>query len=108
LDAKRDPTELNYSAMNTTSYVASRVGSRLGAISQIEARKQFIIYTALGAIILAGWVLSRLRNRLFPIGSFAFAQGKSHHELLEKFRWTVVIGLAVSILAGMIVSVAVL
>lgn len=49
---------------------------------------------------LLAWALQRARNRLFPIGTFALGAGRARHEFLEKIRWTVIIGFAVSVVAS--------
>ena len=74
---------------------------------RVVALATLVSYAAIGVTFISIGVLARLRDRLFPVGAFAIAQGKSRHELLEKIRWAVVVGLMVSVLGGAIGSVLV-
>lgn len=52
------------------------------------------------AAVAVGYILNRVRKRLFPIGTFAIGQAKERYEFLEKIRWAVCISFLVSLAAG--------
>ncbi|MEN5312391.1 hypothetical protein [Pseudomonas koreensis] len=54
---------------------------------------------AFAAIALAGWVMTRLRSKYFPIAVFEIGHGLKRHEFAEKVRWGVVVAFVVG-LAG--------
>jgi hypothetical protein len=41
---------------------------------------------------------------LFPIGAFVLGAGRSRYDVLEKIRWTVVVGFVVSVVASFAVA----
>jgi hypothetical protein len=45
-----------------------------------------------------------LRNRLFPIGTFAIGFGERRYTVLESVRWGVIIGLVISVLSGLVLA----
>ena len=67
--------------------------------------------TVVGMVALAGLalylfhkLLSSWKNYLFPIASFAIGQGAKRYDTQDKFRFTVVIGFFVSIVASLFVG----
>lgn len=69
-----------------------------------ESRALFLVYLILGSTVFLGWVLNQIRKKLFPIGVFAIGQGRKRHELLEKIRWSVIIGGGLSLIITSIFS----
>lgn len=65
-----------------------------------DAISKLVSLAIIAFIPISGWLLNKLRNFLFPIGTFAFGQGKKQHNLLEKIRWTVFVGGIVGILVA--------
>lgn len=55
--------------------------------------------------VLTGFLISKFRNKIFPIGTFAWGHGAENYEFLEKIRWTIVIGFIVSFLSGLVGSI---
>ncbi|RFA27312.1 hypothetical protein CAI21_14840 [Alkalilimnicola ehrlichii] len=60
------------------------------------------VFAGLAALV---WILNMLRTRFFPIAVFALGQGQGRYELDEKVRWVVIVGIAVSVVASLVVSV---
>ncbi len=58
----------------------------------------------MGIVVL--WVspffFNKLREKFFPIATFAIGQGKERYELEEKIRWSIIVALVVSVLASLI------
>jgi hypothetical protein len=66
------------------------------------------ISLAVAAIILlgaAGFVLNRLRDRVFPRAVFLIGQGKARYQHLERCHWGIGIAFVVSFLAGLVIAV---
>jgi hypothetical protein len=63
------------------------------------------VFLSLAATWPAAWIQNKIRARVFPDACFAIGQGLRHYETQEKIRWIVVIGLAVSVAAGLILMV---
>lgn len=59
------------------------------------------VFASIGALI---WVLNGLRARFFPVAAFALGQGQARYELEDKVRWAVIVGVAVSIVASLVVT----
>jgi len=57
------------------------------------------------ALAFIGFLVSRLRTKLFPTGTFAWGDAAEKHEFLEKVRWTIVIGFIVSFFSGVVGSI---
>lgn len=66
---------------------------------------QLAVYATFGALLVLAFVLTRLRNSIFPRAAFLIGHGKKRFEHLERIQWAVVVAMAVSIGAGLIVSV---
>ncbi len=75
--------------------------------SKATALGSLIGVVTIGLLAFIGFLLSRLRTKLFPIGTFAWGDAAEKHEFLEKVRWTVVIGFIVSFLSGVVGSIIV-
>jgi hypothetical protein len=69
-----------------------------------ELRSLALAWGIAGAWGLFAWVLSVVRARLFPIGAFVLGAGRSRYDVLEKIRWTVVVGFVVSVVASFAVA----
>jgi hypothetical protein len=82
---------------------ANQLGAAPTADPRSSARGVIYSLGVVGVWMGLGWVLHKIRNRIFPIGSFVLGSGKARYDALEKMRWTVVIGFAVS-LAGSLVA----
>ena len=63
-----------------------------------------IFFTVVLGVIVAGWGLNKIREKLFPLVTFAIGQGKRSYETLEKVRWGVIVALGVSLGAGLLLS----
>jgi len=63
-----------------------------------------VIVGILGLLGATFWGLYCLRKWAFPVATFAIGQGRARHEFLERVRWTILVGLLVSIAASVIVS----
>jgi hypothetical protein len=50
------------------------------------------------------WGLTKLRERFFPIVTFAIGQGKHRNEFDEKIRWCVIVGFIVSLFATLVAA----
>lgn len=63
-----------------------------------------ILVVFLGAIgaLIAG--INRLRDRFFPVVTFALGRGQDRYEFDEKIRWVVIIGFLVSAFASLVVA----
>ena len=61
-----------------------------------------IVAGFIGALAFISLLLSKLRNKLFPIGIFFWGDAVDQHHFLEKIRWTILIGFFVSLLAGIV------
>lgn len=61
-----------------------------------------VIITTLFVLI----VLSRMRRQCFPSRYFAIGHGQGRYEIAERVRWGIIIGLAVSIVSSLVVSLA--
>ena len=78
--------------------------SKPGAEDLTSAAKAALLLIAtLGLLVLAGVLLIRFRDWLFPRGAFLFGQGKTRFQHLERIQWTVVIGFSVSFLASLVI-----
>ncbi|MFX0200943.1 MAG: hypothetical protein ACFFCW_32895 [Candidatus Hodarchaeota archaeon] len=64
-------------------------------------------FGAIGSLAFVGLLISRIRTRLFPIGTFLWGDAAEHHVFLEKIRWTVIVGFIVSLLAGIVGSIVI-
>jgi hypothetical protein len=64
----------------------------------------FVVFGAFAGTIALPFWLNRLRRRVFPRATFSIGQGERRFELAEKFRWVVVVGLFVSVLAGLVTA----
>jgi hypothetical protein len=49
---------------------------------------------------LAGLALNLVRNRFFPIGTFAIANGKARHVQNEVIRTVIIVGMAISVITS--------
>jgi hypothetical protein len=56
----------------------------------------------MGLIIALVSGVSSLRKRIFPVVTFAIGQGMARHTHLEQFRWVVIVGFVVGILASIV------
>jgi hypothetical protein len=45
----------------------------------------------------------RLRDRFFPIGTFAVGFGERRHAVLELVRWTIIVGFVVTTIGGLVI-----
>ncbi len=72
-----------------------------------QAQANVVVWAIPAIIFGGGWVLNRLKARWFPVGTFAFGQGRKRHSTLEVARWTILVGFTVS-LAATIVGAAIL
>ncbi len=72
-----------------------------------QAMGWLIGFALMGSLIFVGLLISRIRAKLFPIGTFAWGDAAEKHEFLEKVRWTIVIGFIVSFLSGVVASLIV-
>jgi hypothetical protein len=59
------------------------------------------VVTAFVAVGALAWLLNRVRNRYFPLATFALGQGNHRHSHNEKVRWCVIVCFAVSVLASL-------
>jgi hypothetical protein len=69
-----------------------------------EAYAYLLIFGATALVFAVGRGLDRVRDRLFPKGTFAIGQGEERHKRQEMWRWTVVIGFLVSLVAGVVLE----
>ena len=67
-------------------------------------RASAILITGFIGVVAAGWGLNKIREKLFPLVTFAIGQGKRSYETLEKVRWGVIVALGVSLGAGLLLS----
>jgi hypothetical protein len=51
---------------------------------------------------LAGFALNLVRNRFFPVGTFALANGKARHTQNEVIRTVIIVGIAISVITSAI------
>ena len=77
----------------------SQITFRGGALAGLVILGAALLNTA--AIFALVWFTSKL----FPRATFAIGQGLSRYNVLEKIRWTIVIGFFVSLAAGVAVLV---
>lgn len=63
-----------------------------------------IVIGIIAAILVIGGLLNSLRARLFPLAVFLVGQGDQRHRHLEMIRQSVVIGAAVSLITGFILT----
>lgn len=63
-----------------------------------------IVFGVLAGTIALPFGLNRLRRRVFPRATFSIGQGVPRFELAERFRWVVVVGMFVSVLAGLVTA----
>lgn len=77
-------------------------GKRIKSETIGEAISEAVVSIIFVAIILVSvWLMNKLRQRLFPIGSFALGQGKDRYAFDEKVRWAFV-GVAVPLIIALI------
>ena len=69
-----------------------------------EARSALLGFGVPVVFIGLAWLLHRARNWLFPIGSFVLGSGKARYDVLEKVRWTVVVGFVVSVVGSFVAA----
>jgi hypothetical protein len=62
---------------------------------------------AVFALVGLVWALSGLKNRLFPVSIFAIGEGLPRHQSQETWRWVVVVGFLVSLVASLVGSLSV-
>lgn len=84
------------------------VGTGSGESRPLESGRAVFV-TAIIVVGFAGvaaliWVLNSLRARFFPVAVFAIGQGQARYELEDKVRWVVIIGVAVPIVASLVVA----
>ncbi|MEM0910037.1 MAG: hypothetical protein AAGJ37_03625 [Pseudomonadota bacterium] len=60
--------------------------------------------TVVAALLLLIWGLNKVREKCFPIATFAIGQGKERHRVIENIRWGVVVAFAVSFSASAVFS----
>jgi len=77
------------------------------SIPKEQAMDWLIGMSGVGFLGFVGLLISRLKGKLFPIGTFAWGGAAEKHELLEKVRWTIVIGFIVSFLSGIVATIIV-
>lgn len=84
------------------------VGGGSGESQPVEVGRAILVagavvaaFAGLAALI---WILNRLRARFFPVAVFALGQGQSRYELDDKVRWVVIVGIAVSVVASLVVA----
>ena len=63
-----------------------------------------IVVAAMGSIALVIWSIAWIRNKLFPIATFAIGQGLSRHQYHEQIRWVVIIGFVVGVVASIVAT----
>lgn len=63
-----------------------------------------ISLAVVGTIGLVVWGVALLRKRFFPVGVFAIGQGWTRYQQDDKFRWVVIIGFVVSLVASVVVA----
>jgi len=73
--------------------------------SRTEAYANLLIIGTVALAFAGAWGLNRVRDRLFPTGTFAVGQGEERHKRQEMWRWAVVIGFLVSLVAGVALEV---
>lgn len=82
------------------------IGSEEAKTSNDDSRSELIGWLiGIGfwaSLAFVGLIISKIREKLFPVASFFWGDAAEHHLLLEKIRWTVVIGFIVSLLAGIV------
>jgi hypothetical protein len=99
-----------YGALLALLMVAAAVGllGDGGESSEIDNRTHVIaqlFYFGTPLVLMGlGSCFNRLREKIFPYGTYLIGQGVERHRTLEKVRWTIVIGFFVSFLAGALVS----
>lgn len=67
-----------------------------------------LIISILGAtsiVFIIYGLFDHLRRKIFPLGVFTIGAGQNRHETMEKVRWSVVIGLLVSLAAGIVLLI---
>ncbi len=85
-------------------YLTTR-GNEVKEVSSSSAVLAIVATLGLFAtLFLSAWIVGRLRNKIFPIATFAIGQGRVRNELIDKIRWAVVIGSAVSVFASIAVG----
>ncbi len=73
--------------------------------SQVEALARLLVFGIIGGLFFLGWLLNNFRNVVFPSGTFVIGQEAKRHKTLEKFRWSVVVGGALSLTISMILLI---
>lgn len=71
-------------------------------IAAISAAAAITAFCA--ALIATIWGLNRLRQRYFPIATFALGQGEARYAVDEKIRWVVIVGFLVSMFASLVTA----
>lgn len=79
-----------------------------GAKSAVPFREALSVLSTLaaviGVIVLVILGVSRLRNRCFPVSTFAIGQGAVRYRLLELFRWGVIVSFMVSVASSIMIA----
>lgn len=67
-------------------------------------RSATVVLGFLAGIGLVIWCLNRLRDRFFPVATFALGRGQERYEFDEKIRWVVIVGFLVSVFSSLVVA----
>jgi hypothetical protein len=80
-----------------------RLTGRIGPIKDEGAESWGFIFGAWIVVFAVLGALDCIKSKLFPRATFAIGQGLNRYQVLEKIRWTVVIGLSVGLAANVAV-----
>lgn len=61
-----------------------------------------VLIFVIGGIV---WGSAKLRNRFFPLATFAIGQGLGRHQHQEQIRWVVIVGFLVGVAASILATV---
>ena len=70
--------------------------------TQDEALAYLLIFVIIAAVFGIGWLMNKLKSKVFPSGAFAIGQGKKRHKTLENIRWVVIVGGAITLTVSLI------
>lgn len=113
--AKRDFVNLGFLIVGTI-LVAAIVAIALGFVKtpppspatsdpRAEATAYAVMIGGMAVVLIGAILLNRVRDRLFPLATFALGQGVERYRRAELWRWTVVIGFLVSVAASVTMKV---
>lgn len=69
---------------------------------QTDALGKIVAILIIGGFFFIGWLFNKVRDRVFPSGTFAIGQGLKRNSTLENVRWVVFVGGLISFTIGLI------